>query len=73
MEVLQTVDLSKHYRSGLFIRKNIVALEKVSLSIEQGEIFGLLGPNGAGKTTFVKLLLSIAHKRQVQRRSSVIL
>jgi len=61
MEVLQTVDLSKHYRSGLFIRKNIVALEKVSLSIEQGEIFGLLGPNGAGKTTFVKLLLSIAH------------
>jgi ABC-2 type transport system ATP-binding protein len=61
MEALQTVDLTKHYRSGLFKRKNIIALEKVSLSIEQGEIFGLLGPNGAGKTTFVKLLLSIAH------------
>jgi ABC-2 type transport system ATP-binding protein len=61
MEALQTVDLTKHYRSGLFKRKNIIALEKVSLSIEQGEIFGLLGPNGAGKTTFVKLLLSITH------------
>jgi ABC-2 type transport system ATP-binding protein len=61
MEALQTVDLTKHYRSGLFKRKNIIALEKVSLSIEQGEIFGLLGPNGAGKTTFVKLLLSIIH------------
>ncbi|MGA3287684.1 MAG: ABC transporter ATP-binding protein [Bacteroidota bacterium] len=61
MEALQTVDLTKHYRSGLFKRNNIIALEKVSLSIEQGEIFGLLGPNGAGKTTFVKLLLSIAH------------
>jgi ABC-2 type transport system ATP-binding protein len=60
MEALQTVDLTKHYRSGLFKRKNIIALEKVSLSVEQGEIFGLLGPNGAGKTTFVKLLLSIA-------------
>jgi ABC-2 type transport system ATP-binding protein len=61
MEALQTFDLTKHYRTGLVNRKNIVALEKVSLSIEQGEIFGLLGPNGAGKTTFVKLLLSIAH------------
>ena len=60
MEALQTHELTKHYRSGLFNRKNIVALEKVSLSVEQGEIFGLLGPNGAGKTTFVKLLLSIA-------------
>jgi ABC-2 type transport system ATP-binding protein len=60
MEALQTIDLTKHYRSGVFRRKNIIALEKVSLSVKQGEIFGLLGPNGAGKTTFVKLLLSIA-------------
>ena len=60
MEALQTIDLTKHYRSGSIQRKNIPALEKVSISVEQGEIFGLLGPNGAGKTTFVKLLLSIA-------------
>jgi ABC-2 type transport system ATP-binding protein len=61
MQALQTFDLTKHYRFGLFNRKNIIALEKVSLFVEQGEIFGLLGPNGSGKTTFVKLLLSIAH------------
>ena len=61
MEAIQTQNLTKHYRSGLFKRKNIPALEKVSLSVEQGEIFGLLGPNGAGKTTFVKLILSIVH------------
>jgi len=61
MEALQTNDLTKHYRTGAFNKKNIPALEKVSLSVEQGEIFGLLGPNGAGKTTFVKLILSIVH------------
>jgi ABC-2 type transport system ATP-binding protein len=61
MEALQTRDLTKHYHSGAFKRNNIPALEKVSLSVEQGEIFGLLGPNGAGKTTFVKLILSIVH------------
>jgi ABC-2 type transport system ATP-binding protein len=59
MEAIQTLDLTKHYSSSAFKRNNIPALEKVSLSIDQGEIFGLLGPNGAGKTTFVKLLLSI--------------
>jgi ABC-2 type transport system ATP-binding protein len=59
MEAIQTLDLTKHYSSSAFKRNNIPALEKVSLSIDQGEIFGLLGPNGAGKTTFVKLILSI--------------
>jgi ABC-2 type transport system ATP-binding protein len=59
MEVIQTTDLTKHYRIGAIKRINIPALEKVSLSVNEGEIFGLLGPNGAGKTTFVKLILSI--------------
>ena len=59
MNAVETDQLSKTYRTGFFNKKNIVALEKVSLCVDSGEIFGLLGPNGAGKTTFVKLLLSI--------------
>jgi len=33
-----------------------VALDAVTLSVEQGALFGLLGPNGSGKTTMIKLL-----------------
>jgi len=37
----------------------VKALDKVSISIEDGEIFGLLGPNGAGKTTLIKILTTL--------------
>lgn len=38
---------------------NLVAVNQVSLQVEQGEIFGLLGPNGAGKTTIIKMLSTL--------------
>jgi ABC-2 type transport system ATP-binding protein len=36
-----------------------LAVEDLTLTVEQGEVFGFLGPNGAGKTTSVKMLLSL--------------
>lgn len=38
-----------------------LALDKVSLSIPEGVIFGLLGPNGAGKTTLIRILNQITY------------
>ncbi|OAQ51314.1 hypothetical protein HTG_17405 [Natrinema mahii] len=38
----------------------VTALDHVSLSVEEGEIFGFLGPNGAGKSTFINVLLDFA-------------
>ncbi|WCK56365.1 ABC transporter ATP-binding protein [Aneurinibacillus sp. Ricciae_BoGa-3] len=37
----------------------VIAVNKVSVHIKQGQIFGLIGPNGAGKTTFFNLLSGI--------------
>ena len=37
----------------------ILAVDHVDLTINQGEIFGLLGPNGSGKSTTLKMLLGL--------------
>lgn len=37
-----------------------VAVRGLTLTVEQGEVFGFLGPNGAGKTTSIKMLLGLA-------------
>ena len=51
---IEISSLSKSFGSGP--TKN-QALQNLSLSIAQGEVFGFLGPNGAGKSTTIKLLL----------------
>ena len=57
---IETEDLTKVYTSQ-WKRRQIRAIDGVSLRVRRGTIFGLLGPNGAGKTTFVKTLLSAVH------------
>jgi len=49
-EVIRCEQLTKLYPG------NILAVDKLDLSVRQGEIFGLLGPNGAGKTTTAGML-----------------
>ncbi len=56
---IQTDGLTKVYRSA-FRRREVRAVNGLSLRVPRGATFGLLGPNGAGKTTFIKLLLSAA-------------
>ena len=38
---------------------DFVAVDHISFSVEQGELFGLLGPNGAGKTTLIRMLTTL--------------
>ena len=47
--LLETQDVVKQYAHHL-------ALDKVSIQVPEGKIFGLLGPNGAGKTTLIRII-----------------
>ena len=42
-----------------FRKKELIALENVSITVEEGVLFGILGPNGAGKTTLIKVLCTL--------------
>jgi ABC-2 type transport system ATP-binding protein len=69
MDALATIGLSKHYghretrirRPGRRPGGEIRALENLTISVREGEIFGFLGPNGAGKSTTIRLLLGFLH------------
>jgi len=52
MEILRVENIEKQYASHK-------ALDNISISTKQGEIFGLLGPNGAGKTTLIRIINQI--------------
>jgi ABC-2 type transport system ATP-binding protein len=61
MDAIRTEALTKHYKVGFWRPRPYVALDAVSFSVRQGEVFGFLGPNGAGKTTTLKLLMQLTH------------
>jgi len=51
--VIEIRNLTKIY-SG-----SVKAVDDVSLTVKEGEIFGFLGPNGAGKTTTIKMIVGL--------------
>lgn len=50
--VLRTIELTKEYR-------DIKANDKVSITLNKGDIYGFVGVNGAGKTTFMKMICGL--------------
>ncbi|NIM11430.1 MAG: ATP-binding cassette domain-containing protein [Candidatus Aminicenantes bacterium] len=51
--IIETFGLTKYYRRG------IIGIEDLSLTVNQGEIYGFLGRNGAGKTTTIRMLVNL--------------
>ena len=52
MSMIEMKNVIKRYEHNL-------AVDNLSLSIEEGEVFGLLGPNGAGKSTTIKMMMGL--------------
>ncbi len=50
--IVETEDLTKRYGSQ-------IAVDRLNIKIEEGEVFGFLGPNGAGKTTTILMFLGL--------------
>ena len=50
--VVEIRDLTKRYGA-------VLAVDRVSLTVDRGEVYGFLGPNGAGKTTTLRMLLGL--------------
>jgi ABC-2 type transport system ATP-binding protein len=61
MPALATYDLTKDYAVGFWRKRPYRALDRLSIAVEPGEVFGFLGPNGAGKTTTLKLLMQLVY------------
>jgi ABC-2 type transport system ATP-binding protein len=61
MPAILIEDLTKDFSVGFWRPRPYRALDRLSLSIEPGEVFGFLGPNGAGKTTTLKLLMQLIY------------
>ncbi len=59
MSAIEISGLSKDYPVGFWRKRPRRALDRLSLRVERGEVFGFLGPNGAGKTTTLKLLTGL--------------
>lgn len=51
--------IEEHGRRRRAVRREIIAVDSLDLTIRRGELFGLLGPNGAGKTTTIRMICTL--------------
>lgn len=58
MTAVEIINLTKLFPVA-FSTKKIRALDGVSITVSEGEVFGFLGPNGAGKTTTLKIAMGL--------------
>ena len=56
MQVIEVTDLTKRFNSNGI---SVAAVDQITFTVEEREIFALLGPNGAGKTTLIKILTTL--------------
>jgi ABC-2 type transport system ATP-binding protein len=56
---IEIENLTKDYPFGFLHLRKKTSLEGLTMSVEDGEVFGFLGPNGAGKSTTIKLLVGL--------------
>ena len=59
MPAVEITNLTKDYEVGFWRKRKVRALDDLSLTIDEHQIFGFLGANGAGKTTTLKLLMRL--------------
>ena len=56
--ILEIKNLTKYYG-------NVLGVKDLSLSLNEGEIFGFIGPNGAGKSTTIRSIMNLVNKTEV--------
>lgn len=56
---VRTEELTKSYKGSFFNKTEAIALDKLSIEVPSGSVFGFLGPNGAGKTTTIRCLMDL--------------
>ena len=56
-KIIEIKNLTKYYGK-------ILGIKNLSLSLEEGEVFGFIGPNGAGKSTTIRSIMNLINKTE---------
>ena len=65
--MIKVENISKSYGEK---KQKILAVDNISFSVEDGEIFGLIGPDGSGKTSIFRMLTTLLDRKSTRLNSS---